>query len=201
MASGVRLNAPGVLWTAIAAVLAGGSLLAWWAPAAWLDWQPAHAGELWRWWTAAFVHWSPWHLAANLMGTMLVAALGRVGGATPAAALAWLAAWPLTHGLLLMQPALAHYGGLSGVLHAGVAVAATGLVRREHGRRRWIGAAILAGLLVKLLLERPWGAALVQPADWDIAVAPLAHATGSAAGVLCALAADAVPRRAVRIGR
>ena len=36
-------------------------------------------------------------------------------------------AWPLTHLSLLARPEVMHYGGLSGVLHAGVAVAALGL--------------------------------------------------------------------------
>jgi hypothetical protein len=37
------------------------------------------------------------------------------------------------------------------------------------------------------VLERPWAGPLAQPAGWDIALAPLAHATGAAAGALCGL--------------
>jgi rhomboid family GlyGly-CTERM serine protease len=170
---------------ALAALLATASLAAWWLPAALLDWQPGlAASEPWRWWTAALVHWSPRHLGANLLGAGLVAALGWVARVPPSAALAWAIAWPLSHGALLVQPALAHYGGLSGVLHAGVAVAALHLLRTERGRRRWIGGAVFAGLALKLLLEAPWGAPLRYTAEWDIAVAPLAHATGAIAGVL-----------------
>jgi len=133
------------------------------------------------------VHWSPLHLGANLLGTALVAALGQVGALPPRAALAWLIAWPLTQLGLLLQPELMHYGGLSGVLHAGVAVAAVTLVLDEQGRRRAIAAALLLGLAVKLLLEAPWGPPLRHPADWDIAVAPLAHSTGAVCGALLAL--------------
>ncbi len=184
------MHAPGTAWLALTALLAGGALMAWWLPAVWLDWQPAlAASEPWRWWTAAFVHWSPLHLAANLLGCALVGALGAVGRVPTRVALAWCAAWPATHIALLLQPALAHYGGLSGVLHAGVAVAATHLLCAGHGRRRAIAAAVLAGLAVKIALEAPWGPPLRHPADWDIAIAPLAHATGAAAGVLAALAA------------
>lgn len=174
-------------WCAVAAVLATGSLLAWYAPTAALDWQPARAAaEPWRCVSAAFVHWSARHLAANLAGTVVVAALGAAAGLGRRAALAWLVAWPATHAALALQPALAHYGGLSGVLHSGVAIAGLDLVRRARGARRMVGGAILAGLALKLGVEAPWGAPLVRPPDWDIAIAPFAHFTGAVAGLVCA---------------
>ena len=44
-----------------------------------LDWQPGRArAEPWRAFSAVAVHYSGLHLAANLAGTVLVAALGRV---------------------------------------------------------------------------------------------------------------------------
>lgn len=176
----------------LAAALAAASLLAWWLPAALLDWQPSRASaEPWRAFSAAFVHWSPAHLGANLLGAAVVAALGRAARLPRRAALAWALAWPLTQAGLLLQPALAHYGGLSGVLHAGVAVAALWLLVRDTGRRRAWGGAIALGLLVKIVLEAPWGPPLRQPTGlpgggWDIATAPLAHATGAAAGFIVA---------------
>jgi rhomboid family GlyGly-CTERM serine protease len=175
-------------------------VITWWLPAAVLDWQPAAAAaEPWRFVTAAWVHWSPLHLAANLAATAVVAALGHAARLPAAAALAWLLAWPLTHAGLWLQPALAHYGGASGVLHAAVAVAACWLIGARNSARngarmgarqrrvRWIGAAIAAGLVTKLLLEQPWRGPLVHPASWDIAVAPLAHASGVLAGLACVL--------------
>ncbi len=180
------MKRPGATWAALAALLAAGSLLAFTLPAALLDWQPAIAAEEpWRALTAAFVHWSPLHLAANLGGVAVVAALGLAARLPLRCTVAWAVAWPLTQLGLLVQPALAHYGGLSGVLHAGVAVAALALVLGETGRRRGLGAAIGAGLVLKLLLEEPWGAPLRQGGGWDIATAPLAHATGALAGLLC----------------
>ncbi len=183
------MKAPGRAWAGLAAAFGVAALAGWWLPAPLLDWQPALAlHEPWRAFSAAFVHWSERHLAANLAGTAVLAALG-LGGQLPAGAtLAWLLAWPLTHAGLAVQPALAHYGGLSGVLHAGVAVAAAWLVATTGGTRRYIGAAVGAGLLVKLLLEEPWGPPLRLGGGWDIATAPLAHATGAAAGLLCAVA-------------
>jgi rhomboid family GlyGly-CTERM serine protease len=176
-------------WLSICVLAAGGALAARAVDPALLRWQPELAvAQPWRLLTAAWVHLSPLHLAANLAGTLLVAALGRVAGCRARAALAWALAWPLTHLGLLAQPALLRYGGLSGVLHAGVAVAAVQLLRGERGARRAIGAALAAGLLLKLLLEAPWLGPLRQVPGWDIAIAPLAHATGVTAGVLCALA-------------
>jgi hypothetical protein len=73
-------------------------------------------------------------------------------------------------------------------MHAGVAVACWQLLRAERGRRQAVGAALLAGMVVKLLLEAPWQAPLRQIPGWDIPIAPLAHSTGALAGLLCAWA-------------
>ena len=157
-----------------------------------IDWQPALAAdEPWRAFSAAAVHYSSLHLLANLVGAALVAALGLAAQVPPRSALAWFVAWPLTHVLLLARPELAHFGGLSGVLHAGVAIVAVHLLLRATGRRRWIAAALLIGLAAKVVAEEPWGDVLRHPPGWDIAVAPLAHATGLLAGAACALLGEA----------
>ncbi len=179
------LGRPGAAWLAVAAALGAGSLLAWWAGPAALDWQPQRAWpEAWRWWSAALVHWSPMHLGANLLATALIAAYGWAARVPRVVALAWVASWPFTHLALLAKPELAHYGGLSGILHAGAAAVTLWLVMRAEGAQRVIGWMMLAGQCVKLLLERPWGAALHAPSELDVAVAPLAHASGSIAGAL-----------------
>jgi hypothetical protein len=68
-----------------------------------------------------------------------------------------------------------------------MAVAGVWLLARGYRRQRGVAAAVLAGLLVKLLLEEPWGPPLRHGGGWDIATAPLAHATGAVAGLGCAL--------------
>jgi rhomboid family GlyGly-CTERM serine protease len=151
-----------------------------------LDWQPALASaQPWRLWSAAFVHLSPLHLQANLLGCAVVAVFGLVAGVPRSALWAWLAAWPLTHAALALQPQLLHYGGLSGLLHAGVAVAALHLAWRETGYRRLIGWAVLAGLAAKLIGEQAWLAPTQAVVGWDIRIAPLAHLSGAIAGLLC----------------
>jgi rhomboid family GlyGly-CTERM serine protease len=181
VARGVRLNA----WVALAAGLALGALVGWCLPREALDWQPALAfTQPWRVFSAAFVHLSPLHLLANALGCSLVAAWGWRAGCDRADALAWALAWPLGHLALLLQPQLLHYGGLSGVLHAGVAVVALRLLFSGAGRARVIGGVVLAGLLLKVGLEAPWQGALRQVPGWDFAIAPLAHAAGAGAGML-----------------
>jgi rhomboid family GlyGly-CTERM serine protease len=184
-------------WIGLTIALALGALLTWPAPREALDWQPQLAlAQPWRCWTAAFVHWSPMHLQANLFGCVAVAAFGVAARLPCHSTWAWLAAWPLTQAALALQPLLLHYGGLSGVLHAGVAVAALDLVLRRAGwRRRGIGWAVLAGLAAKLALERPWAGPTQVVPGWDIAIAPLVHLTGSAAGLLCGAVARAIAAR------
>lgn len=183
-------------WLVFAAFLAAGALLARPAPPEALDWQPALAlREPWRAFSAAFVHYSMLHLAANLAGTLLVGVLGHAARLPMSSVAAWLAAWPLTQFGLLLQPDLLHYGGLSGVLHAGVAIVGVHLAWRGAGGRRAVGLALLAGLAVKVLSETPWAGVLRHPGGWDIAVAPFAHASGALAGLLCALIAGGLSAR------
>jgi len=180
-------------WIALAGLIFVATLAAQALPATALDWQPGLAlRQPWRWWTALFVHYSLLHLGANLLGLLLVGALGASARVPPHVTAAWFAAWPLTHLALLVQPALRHYGGLSGVLHAAVAVVAVHLLTRRP--QRLIGAAILAGLAFKVVSESPWQGPVQHVDGWDIGVAPVAHACGLLAGVLCALVAEAWQR-------
>jgi rhomboid family GlyGly-CTERM serine protease len=187
-------------WAGLAALLCtlaiGATLAPRWLPAESIDWQPALAlHQPWRAFSAAALHYSTLHLAANLLGALLVGALGVVARVPLAMTVAWCVAWPLTQLGLLLQPELRHFGGLSGVLHAGTAVVATHLLLAATGRRRAIGGAILLCVCIKVASEEPWGAPLRTLAGWDIAVAPLAHATGLAAGVLCAVFAHLITRQ------
>ena len=171
-------------------------MLAGWLDPRQLDWQPSLAlTQPWRCWSAAWVHWSEGHRWANIVGTVLVGALGWRAHCDRLDTLAWFVAWPLTQLGLLLQPALAHYGGLSGVLHAGVVVASVSLLQRERGLRRALGASILLAVALKIGLEHPWQGVLHKVAGWDIAIAPGAHLSGALMGSCCALAATFWRRR------
>ncbi|GAP37774.1 rhombosortase [Piscinibacter sakaiensis] len=198
MARGVRLSA----WEALSAGLGLASLaVAAASPGVReaLDWQAGRlAGEPWRLWTAAWVHYGPLHLAANLAGAAAVALFGRAASLPAAAALAWLLAWPLTQLALVGAPGLLRFGGLSGVLHAGVAVAAVRLAIDGRGARRAIGLAVLAGLALKVGAEAPWGPALQRVPGWEMPVVPRAHAAGALVGALLGALLD--PRLMTRRG-
>ena len=176
-----------------------------------LDWKPGlWQTQPWRLWTAALVHWSGAHLLLNLLGCAALIAWGHAAALGRRHTLAWLVAWPLTTLLLATSPSLLRYGGLSGLLHAGVAIGAWALFWHCQGQRRMVGALVLAGLALKLLLEEPllaqWlGLGLNVPAlpltgAPGFAVASYAHFTGTVAGLFCAAVLDLVlglrPRRA-----
>ncbi|HJV72217.1 rhombosortase [Ideonella sp.] len=173
-------------WPAATALAGLGALLAFTLPREALDWQPALAlAEPWRALSAAWVHWSVRHLVMNLAGCALLGLLGWRARMMPRGVLAWALAWPLTQFGLLAQPALRHYGGLSGVLHAAAAIIGAHLLAQRRDRHaRGIGALLLVGLIAKILWEAPWGAATRAVEGWDFALAPAAHATGALAGLL-----------------
>lgn len=172
------------LWLITAGAFAALALLAWPFDNAALLWHP---DQPWRAFTAPFAHLSWMHLLANLAGCAAVGILGQVARLPPQASAAWLLAWPLTQWGLLLRPDLTSYGGLSGVVHAGVAIIAIGLLATP-GRRRNVGLALFAGLALKLWLEEPFGPAVQLRSGWDIAIAPFAHLTGVIAGSVAAIA-------------
>ena len=190
-------------WIFAAALLGLGAVAVTGLSAGALDWQPGKVWrEPWRAWSAALVHLSGLHLAANLAGCALVGALGFVARVPRRSVAAWMLAWPLTQLALLMRPDLAHYAGLSGVLHAGVAVVAVHLIAAAHGARQAVGLALLAALAVKVASEGPFAAdALTYREGWDIAIAPFAHAGGLAAGALASALAEALARPGPSIDR
>ncbi len=183
------LRQPGVAWCAMATWLSVAMLTAHFLQIApLLEWQRDAAWLApWRWWTAAFVHYSDMHLVGNLFGLALTAAFGWMARVPARAAWAWFLAWPLTHLALWPIPDLTRYAGVSGVVHAGVAIVLVQLIIWGTRTERLIALAVLAGLAAKLITERPW-AETVQAVDgWDIGLAPLAHVTGVIAGTACAL--------------
>ena len=177
-------------WAGVAALLCAAALAGWFVEREVLDWQPGLAfTQPWRALTAVAVHYNGIHLAGAVAGTVLTGALGFAANVPARLVWAWLAAWPLTHFGLLIKPELVHYGGVSGVVHAGVAAVIVFLLVQKNRPQRLIGAAMLVGILIKVLGETPWGPALRHPEGWGIAVAPIGHATGAVAGAVCALVA------------
>ena len=192
------MSRQGLLAWMLVALLLGG-------PAAWLGWtEPAthiawllhpSAGfshnPIYSYWSCAWVHSNTQHLHLNLAGLILLVALAWVFKLPARSALAWLAAWPLTHVALLLDPRLESYWGLSGALHAGMAVLATTLIvaRPTDGTppSRTLGWLLMLGLVAKSCLENPHLAPIVHRPELSMNVAPLAHLAGIATGSLLAL--------------
>lgn len=200
MSSSPETTAPGDAgrrWAFAAALLGLGALAVTGLASGALDWQPTLVRrEPWRAWSAALVHLSGLHLAANLAGCALVGALGLLARVPQRSVGAWMLAWPLTQLALLARPELDHYAGLSGVLHAGVAVVAVHLIATARGLRQAVGLALLGALALKVTTETPWDAEVLRhPEGWDIAIAPFAHAAGLAAGAGASALAEALARR------
>ncbi|WP_157991507.1 rhombosortase [Caldimonas tepidiphila] len=202
------LRRPGRAWTALAALLLLGALAV--AAFGWrhdaglpqaLAWRRDAPLDAWRLWGAAFVHFDARHLAFNAAGTLLLGALGAAAALPARAALAWALAWPLTQAALWLAAEPAVYAGLSGVLHAGAAVAAVFTVTQGRGAQRLLGAVLGLALLAKLLREQAWVEPLRTQAGWDFPLAVVAHASGALCGTLAAAALLASQPAAAARGR
>ena len=183
-------------WLLLCALHGVASMLLWWAPTdtqALLTWQADQGPQrAWTLWTSAWVHLNTPHLIGNQMALGVLTAFAWVLRPPLASALAWLFAWPLVQASLPLWPQIGHATGLSGVLHAGVAVLAVQLLQRRIAMpraRRW-GLLLGLGLLLKLGLERGWN----HPVVWDTAnhtsVVRGAHLAGAFWGLWLGLLAS-----------
>ena len=139
-------------------------------------------GQLWRLLSGHFVHLGWPHALLNLVALGLILAAFTDVAAGPRGA--WLvlgSVIAIDLGLLVLQPHIEWYVGLSGVLHGLIAGAAV------LTRRRWEGRILLALLVVKLGWEQRFGA---LPSTAEIAGGPVivdAHLYGAIGGLITAL--------------
>ena len=148
-------------------------------------------GEWWRLWTGNWVHFSSSHLLWNLV--VLVPAGIWVERLAPARARFLLLLAPAVIGgaILVIEPALQRYGGLSGVAAGVLALLAIEQLARGAADR-WFWWAVLVLLAAKIVGEMVAGHALfAQFNDLVLRTVPLAHV----AGVVSALAVHFGVRR------
>lgn len=152
-------------------------------------------GQLWRLLTAHLVHLGWMHLALNAAALLLVALLfGTRWRTRQWAALALAAALAVSLGLLLANPRLGWYVGLSGVAHGLFAAGALG-----HWRAQRAAAALgLAALAAKLAWEQLGGGATAPPALIGGATVVDSHLYGALGGLAAAWALQT--RRPARSG-
>lgn len=141
-------------------------------------------GGLWRLWTGHWVHFSASHLLWNLAVLVPVGAwLERVRPG-----LLWrhaLVATPfLSCGILLLEPNLQAYGGLSALATGAVVLLALHQFRAA-GAGRWWWAGVLALVAAKIMVEaRLGGVGFARYGSSAVRTAWSAHAAGALAAVV-----------------
>jgi rhomboid family GlyGly-CTERM serine protease len=150
-------------------------------------------GELWRLLTGHLVHADVPHLMWNILGLALVFAL-FAGAYSPgewlAVMLASTAAIDL--GFLALEPRIAWYVGLSGVLHG---LMAAGLVAWLKQQRDPLIVSVTVLFVGKLIWEHVNGPLPLTAETLTIPVVYEAHSYGAIGGTLCAIALVARRRR------
>lgn len=179
-------------WPALCAALAILTIathLVWPGPALVLD--TAHwTAQPWTLWTGPLVHLHLAHLMANLCALAAVGWLGQSLGLGMRSVLAATAAWPLGSLLLLAWPGSLMVWGLSGILHAMVAIMGLHGLQAGAARQRMLAGLLLLGLVLKLLLEQAWAVPVASTGAWPFPVVAAAHLAGFGAGLLCAASAS-----------
>jgi rhomboid family GlyGly-CTERM serine protease len=148
-----------------------------------LDRDAVIGGQLWRIVSGSFVHFSMTHLAWDLLVVAVTGVILERGG-WPVGTIVAAAATAIGVAVLAFEPAIARYGGLSGIACTLTVIAALGAVGAS-GLTRWAGAALLVLLPAKLWWEWRTGAFLfVTGAGAAIRAVPLAHLAGAGVGAV-----------------
>jgi len=142
------------------------------------------AGQIWRLFTGHLAHWSADHLVWDVAALALLGGLVERRGRGRYAGLLIAGGGAISLGLLVVDPGLAAYRGLSGLDAMLFVALALDLVRDAVRSRDACGVAggalLLAGLAAKILAEQLAGASVFVAQVGAVEVAPLAHAIGAA---------------------
>lgn len=140
-------------------------------------------GELWRLWSGHAVHFSFAHLAWNL--AVLVPAGVWMERLAPLLLRLFLALAPafIAAVLLVAEPQLARYGGLSALATGLVVLLALERLGAADREPRWIWLAVLVLVGAKLLVESLTGRPLFAPLAAGVRLAWLAHVLGAVAAL------------------
>jgi rhomboid family GlyGly-CTERM serine protease len=144
-------------------------------------------GEIWRLWSGHLVHFSASHLAWDLLATALAGVWIERAGFRGGRWL-WVMAPPLVSLIMLLgEPTLARYGGLSAMATACVVFAGLGELRQPKAQRAiwWI---ILALVALKVGWEFYTGETIFARFDGStVRAIPLSHAAGAVSAVVASL--------------
>jgi len=138
-------------------------------------------GQWWRLITGNWVHFSTDHVLAD---GIAVGVAGALIERREGMRLVWLyaaAAGVVGVAVFLLAPAVAQYGGLSGVACGVVGYLALNEIKRSS-IRRWLPILVLALLVAKVEWEYATGRALFVNTHDGMVVLPLAHVAGLLSG-------------------
>ena len=141
-------------------------------------------GQWWRLITGNLLHTNHWHLLMNIAGLLLVMLLHGGYYRWRMFLLLWLfCAGTISSMLYLFSPQIHSYVGLSGLLHAMLAMGAI----KDIQLKQRSGILLLAGLLAKVLWEQWQGPDPALAELINASVATDAHLYGVVAGVIIGL--------------
>lgn len=144
------------------------------------------SGQVWRLATCHLVHFSLSHLFCNLCGLFLSSwyacrsGYGKIGVVILSAAVA------ISGSILVIEPEMTRYGGLSGIVNALIVfVACSGMLDRTGERWWWLAvlAACCGSTLYEVVTART---SLVSVADTPFVPATRVHLVGALAGAIVA---------------
>jgi rhomboid family GlyGly-CTERM serine protease len=159
-----------------------------------LDRKALAAGNLWLLATGHFTHFGADHLLWDLIAFLAFGSLVEMRSRRAWCYCLMIGALVVSAGVSWLQPQIVFYRGLSGLDSALFAFVVTDLIHEGWRARDRImmtlGAAALAGFLVKCAYELASGQAFFVESGDAFQPVPLAHLLGAVVGVLVAL-----PRR------
>jgi rhomboid family GlyGly-CTERM serine protease len=159
-----------------------------WGDAQWLRYQRTMVqdGELWRLFSANFIHLGWSHLTMNMAGLALIYILvGEQFTAWQWLLITLLCSLGVGVGLLLLSPQLAWYVGFSGVLHGLLVAGTTAVIGCLQGGQRIFGVVLLVCVIGKLVWEQLAGGLPGLAAISGGAVVVDAHLYGTVVGLGC----------------
>lgn len=141
-------------------------------------------GQIWRAWTGHLVHYSSSHFLWNLI--IFVAAGSWLEFIRPRSARWFYLACPpvIAATLLIGEPTLERYAGLSGLASGVLVFLAFVQLSENNAEPTWFWVAVFGLVMVKIALETVTGAPLLVHDFAGFRVVPLAHISGGCSGIL-----------------
>lgn len=156
------------------------------------------SGEIWRTWTGHVVHFGPSHFIWNL--AVFVPSGVWLERLWPGRTRWFYAVCPLvvSVALLVLDPSLVRYAGLSGLATGMLVLLAILQLGRRNEEPAWFWISVLVLVGAKIGIELFTGAPVFVSGFGDIRTVPLAHIFGAVCGAMFAIGPTAARRSSER---